>query len=82
VRVAAARAAPPVPTDVPISEPSPSLGGPRDRDLDACVERVVAAFPEARPSAPGRWPAIKRAREELRRRRLAAREDCARELAM
>jgi hypothetical protein len=76
-----ATAAPPLPTEIPLSEPAPFAAG-RERDLDACIERVVGAAAEPKASAPGRWPAIKRAREELRRRRLAARADCARELAM
>lgn len=81
VRMAGRSAAPPVATDIPLSEPGPLATG-RERDLDACVERAIGAASEPKASAPGRWPAIKRAREELRRRRLAARADCARELAM
>jgi hypothetical protein len=81
VRMGGRSAPPPVATDIPLSEPGPLATG-RERDLDACVERAIGAASEPKASAPGRWPAIKRAREELRRRRLAARADCARELAM
>lgn len=55
----------------------------RTAELDACVERIMRASgsPEAlKPTAPGRWPALKRAREQLRQKRLIARADCEREL--
>ncbi len=74
---------PPVPTAVAFVEPAAAAApGARDRDLNACIERIVSAVAEPKPTAPGRWPAIKRAREELRLKRLAARTDCERQLAL
>jgi len=56
----------------------------RARTVEECVERAVRAAGEERiePTAPGRWPAVKRARERLRQRRLTARADCEREVAL
>jgi hypothetical protein len=61
---------------------APSGSDPREVEFGACVERIVGAagLEDVKPTAPGRWPAIKRAREERRLKRLAARADCEREL--
>lgn len=58
--------------------PAPAAPAARERALAACVERAIraAGASEPRATAPGRWPALKRAREELRQRRLAARTAC------
>jgi hypothetical protein len=65
-------------------------GGPvrpdqqRELALNECVERLARdrGVDEVKPVAPGRWPAIKRAREVRRLKRLQAREECEQQLAM
>jgi hypothetical protein len=53
-----------------------------ERALNECVERNVhgSGYDDLKPTAPGRWPALKRAREERRLRRLAVRAECEKEL--
>ncbi len=55
----------------------------RERRVSERIERVVRedGRGEVGPTAPGRWPALKRAREDLRMRRLAARNGCEQEAA-
>ncbi len=52
------------------------------RDVDDCVERkaLAAGVDRIEPTLPGRWPALKRAREVRRLRRLELRAACEREL--
>jgi hypothetical protein len=56
----------------------------RELALNECVERLARdrGIDEVKPVAPGRWPAIKRAREVSRLKRLQARQDCEQQLAM
>ena len=71
----------------PAAGPTPpsaaGAGADRERELSDCVERHVreGGLGAVKPTLPGRWPALKRAREELRLRRLALRSSCERELA-
>ena len=56
----------------------------RELALNECVERLAhdRGLDEVKPVAPGRWPAIKRAREVRRLKRLQARQDCEQQLAV
>jgi hypothetical protein len=49
-----------------------------ERRLSGCVERILHSTGEdvVKPVLPGRWPAVKRAREKLRMRRLQLRAQC------
>lgn len=62
--------------------PPPAMSADRERKVNACVERKFreSGGDEVKPTLPGRWPAIKRAREEKRLRRLALRAACEKEL--
>ena len=53
-----------------------------DRRVNECVERNVRGrgYDDVKPALPGRWPALKRAREDRRLLRLAARASCEQEL--
>ena len=55
----------------------------RERELNDCIERNVhgAGYDDVKQVLPGRWPAVKRARERLRMRRLEVRAACEQELA-
>lgn len=70
--------------------PVPEQAGPLvavsaewERRVNDCVERNVhgPGYDDVRPTLPGRWPALKRARERRRLRRLAVRAACEEELA-
>lgn len=68
-------------TDLGVAPVPPPGAADRERMVNACIERKVASGPAAgKPVLPGRWPALKRAREEKRMQRLEARAICEREL--
>lgn len=78
---------PPAPPDVEAvpaaaAQNAPS-GGAQELALSDCVERkaLAAGVDRIQPTLPGRWPAIKRAREVRRLRRLELRVACEKELA-
>lgn len=56
----------------------------RELALNACVERLARdrGIEEVKPVAPGRWPAVKRAREVRRLKQLQARQECEQQLAV
>jgi hypothetical protein len=63
--------------------PPAAVSGEWERKVNDCVERKVHAsgYDDVKPTLPGRWPALKRAREEKRLRRLAVRAACEKQLA-
>lgn len=60
-----------------------ALSVDQERALNDCIERNVhgRGYDDVKPVLPGRWPAVKRARERLRMRRLEMRAACLEELA-
>lgn len=63
----------------PVPPVAPSIE--RERKVIACVERRFREGGESvEQTLPGRWPALKRAREEKRLRRLALRAACEKDL--
>jgi hypothetical protein len=62
--------------------PMPAAFDERERRLNECIERNVHGhgYDDVKPTLPGRWPALKRAREERRLRRLDVRAACEQEL--
>lgn len=74
----------PDPLGVAPVPPARTAPAGRERALNDCVERSLAAagYDQVKPTLPGRWPALKRAREQQRQRRLALRARCEQELAL
>ena len=68
-----------------VPPPARSASDPRERVVNACVEKSLrekGGDAVVGETAPGRWPGVKRAREELRRRRVALRSECERSVAL
>ena len=63
--------------------PMPAAAGEWDRKVSECIERTARerGGGDVKPVLPGRWPALKRAREERRLHRLALRTACEQELS-